>query len=148
MSALELPEIEISLPRGVDWQEYAACTGRLELFFGKVAERPQARERREAKARALCDTCVVRLPCRQFAREHREYGYWGDDREFVSGDAVSTQRFDPQSRQWSVIDQRIVVRRSAELVAAVVSAAAELSVLLGHTAARSDGRRSTPVVSR
>ena len=44
------------------------------------------------------------------------YGYWGADRAFVSGDAVSTQRFDPQSRQWSVIDQRIVARRSAELV--------------------------------
>ncbi len=41
-----------------------------------------------------------------------------------------------------------LMSRSAELVAAVVSAAAELSVLLGHTAARPDGRRSTPVVSR
>lgn len=81
MSAIELPEIELQLPRGVDWQEYAACAGCPELFFGKVAERPQARERREAKARQLCDTCVVRLPCRQFARENREYGYWGGENE-------------------------------------------------------------------
>lgn len=92
MSAVELPEIEVQLPRGVDWQEYAACKGRLELFFGKPAERPQARERREAKARKLCDTCVVRQPCRQFAREHREYGYWGGENEedrYVAGFPVT-----------------------------------------------------------
>jgi hypothetical protein len=41
-----------------------------------------------------------------------------------------------------------LMSRSAELVAAVVSAAAELSVLLGHTAARPDGRRTAPVVPR
>ncbi|HSM67656.1 MAG TPA: WhiB family transcriptional regulator [Ilumatobacteraceae bacterium] len=81
MSAVEWPEIEIQLPRGVDWREYAACGGRLELFFGKVAERPQARMRREAKARKLCDTCVVRQPCRDFARENREYGFWGGENE-------------------------------------------------------------------
>ena len=78
---MELPEIDMPIPRGVDWQEYSACRGQLELFFGKVAERPQARERREAKAQKLCDTCVVRQPCRQFAREHLEYGYWGGENE-------------------------------------------------------------------
>lgn len=81
MSAVELPEIETALPRGVEWQDYAACKNQLELFFGKVAERPQARARREAKAQKLCDTCVVRQPCRQFAREHLEYGYWGGENE-------------------------------------------------------------------
>ena len=35
------------LPRDVAWQEFAMCKGRLELFFAKKAERPQARERRE-----------------------------------------------------------------------------------------------------
>jgi WhiB family redox-sensing transcriptional regulator len=74
-------EIDVPVPRGTDWREFAACHGRLELFFGKVAERPQARERREAKARKLCDACVVRQPCRQFAREHREYGFWGGENE-------------------------------------------------------------------
>ena len=81
MSAVELPEIETPVPRGHEWREYAACRGRLELFFGKVAERPQARERREAKANQLCSTCVVRQPCRQFARENREYGFWGGENE-------------------------------------------------------------------
>jgi WhiB family transcriptional regulator, redox-sensing transcriptional regulator len=71
MSAVE---IDPPLQRGTEWQEFAACSGRLELFFGKVAERPQARERREAKARKLCDTCVVRQPCRQFARDTTSTG--------------------------------------------------------------------------
>lgn len=78
MSAVE---IDPPLARGTDWRDFAACSGRLELFFGKVAERPQARVRREAKARKLCDTCVVRQPCRTFARENREYGYWGGENE-------------------------------------------------------------------
>ena len=42
------------LPRDVAWQEFAMCKGRLELFFAKKAERPQARERREARANMLC----------------------------------------------------------------------------------------------
>jgi WhiB family redox-sensing transcriptional regulator len=78
MSAIE---IDLPLPRGQHWQDHANCHGRTELFFGKVAERPQARERRESRARKLCDTCVVRTPCREFAREHREYGFWGGENE-------------------------------------------------------------------
>ena len=77
MSAVEIDDLELPLrlPRGVDWQEYAACEGRLELFFGKM------RARREAKAQKLCDACVVRQPCRQFARDNREYGFWGGENE-------------------------------------------------------------------
>ena len=69
------------LPRDVAWQEFAMCKGRLELFFAKKAERPQARERREARANMLCTACPVRIPCRQFARENHEYGYWGGENE-------------------------------------------------------------------
>lgn len=69
------------LPRGVDWREYAMCSGRLELFFAKKAERPQARARREAKANMLCTACPVRIPCRDFARENHEYGFWGGENE-------------------------------------------------------------------
>jgi hypothetical protein len=43
MTVVELTELYAIVPLGVDWQEYAACQGHLELFFGKVAERPQAR---------------------------------------------------------------------------------------------------------
>lgn len=64
-----------------DWQEYAACKGRTQLFFPPRAERPQARARREAQARLLCTTCPVQTPCREFARQNHEYGYWGGESE-------------------------------------------------------------------
>jgi WhiB family redox-sensing transcriptional regulator len=63
------------------WQEFARCKGRTALFFAPKAERPQARLRREARAERLCESCPVRIPCRDFAREHHEYGYWGGESE-------------------------------------------------------------------
>ena len=36
---------------------------------------------REAKARAVCNTCAVLTSCRQWARENREYGFWGGESE-------------------------------------------------------------------
>ncbi len=68
-------------PITADWTELAACKGRTALFFSPLAERPQARVRREAQARALCSGCPVREPCRRFARAHREYGFWGGESE-------------------------------------------------------------------
>jgi len=65
----------------IDWTQFANCKGKTRLFFAPKAERPQARARREAKARALCAECVVRDTCRQFAREHHEYGLWGGENE-------------------------------------------------------------------
>lgn len=64
-----------------DWREHAACVGQTQLFFPKVAERPQARARREAKAAKLCQECDARLPCRDYAREHHEFGFWGGENE-------------------------------------------------------------------
>lgn len=64
-----------------DWMEDAACKGRTKLFFAPRAERPQARERREAKARRLCASCPVLEPCREFARQNHEYGYWAGENE-------------------------------------------------------------------
>jgi WhiB family transcriptional regulator, redox-sensing transcriptional regulator len=66
---------------GRNWMENANCVGKTHLFFPKVAERPQARARREAKASALCQTCDSRIQCRDFARENREFGFWGDENE-------------------------------------------------------------------
>ena len=63
------------------WMESANCKGKTHLFFPKVAERPQARARREAKAAELCRVCPSRTPCRDFARERREFGYWGGENE-------------------------------------------------------------------
>jgi WhiB family redox-sensing transcriptional regulator len=64
-----------------DWQDHAACKGRTQLFFPPRAERPQARARREAQARLLCVGCPVQSSCRDFARHHHEYGYWGGESE-------------------------------------------------------------------
>ena len=36
------------------WMNKGACRGMTHLFFPSTAERPQARERREAMARAVC----------------------------------------------------------------------------------------------
>ena len=43
--------------------------------------RPEAREKRERKALALCAECEVCGPCREFARQNHEYGLWGAENE-------------------------------------------------------------------
>ena len=63
------------------WRGAAACVGQTHLFFPPLAERPQARARREAKAAELCRSCAVNTDCRDFARENREFGYWGGENE-------------------------------------------------------------------
>ena len=63
------------------WTGTAACRGQNDLFFAPAGERPETRNVREAKARAVCNTCVVMQPCRQWARENREYGFWGGESE-------------------------------------------------------------------
>jgi WhiB family redox-sensing transcriptional regulator len=63
------------------WMARAACKGLTHLFFPTPAERPQARERREATAREVCGNCSVRATCRNFARDEHEYGFWGGESE-------------------------------------------------------------------
>lgn len=63
------------------WTDLAACKGYTRLFFPPKAERPQARERREARARRICITCEVIDSCRTFARENHEYGFWAGESE-------------------------------------------------------------------
>jgi WhiB family transcriptional regulator, redox-sensing transcriptional regulator len=72
---------EASALVGEAWMDDAACKGRTHLFFPPRAERPQARVRREAQARRLCHECPVSTECREFARTHREYGFWGGESE-------------------------------------------------------------------
>jgi len=64
-----------------DWMDAGACKGLTHLFFPPAAERPQARERREAAARQVCRQCTVQPQCVSFAREHHEYGFWGGESE-------------------------------------------------------------------
>lgn len=63
------------------WMNSAACRGLTEVFFPSAAERPQARERREQMARTVCESCSVLSTCRDFARNHHEYGFWGGESE-------------------------------------------------------------------
>jgi WhiB family redox-sensing transcriptional regulator len=63
------------------WTVDAACQGETELFFAPPGERPEARATREARARAICFGCPVLEPCRSWAREQREYGFWGGESE-------------------------------------------------------------------
>lgn len=64
-----------------EWMRRAACKGLTHLFFPTAAERPQARERREAAARDVCRSCRVRRDCQEYARQHHEYGFWGGESE-------------------------------------------------------------------
>jgi WhiB family transcriptional regulator, redox-sensing transcriptional regulator len=79
MSAVEALQIVAGSDRS--WAAKAACKGRTKLFFAPLAERPQARARREARARRLCNACPVRGDCAQYARSNREYGFWGGENE-------------------------------------------------------------------
>jgi WhiB family transcriptional regulator, redox-sensing transcriptional regulator len=63
------------------WMNDAECKGLTHVFFPPPAERPQARERREATAKAVCSACVVRTRCQDFARTNHEYGFWGGESE-------------------------------------------------------------------
>src|SRR6266511_5702223 len=63
------------------WTADAACTGQTDLFFAPAGERPEARVVRESRARSICRDCPVLLECRDWARENREYGFWGGDRK-------------------------------------------------------------------
>ena len=63
------------------WRGAAACRGRGSLFFGTAGERPKARDEREARARLVCRACPVLGPCRRWAREQLEYGFWGGESE-------------------------------------------------------------------
>jgi WhiB family redox-sensing transcriptional regulator len=65
----------------VDWMPHGSCRGKSELFFAPFAERPEARVRREAQARTICQGCTVMMPCRSYARDSRELGFWGGESE-------------------------------------------------------------------
>ena len=49
------------------WMMKGACVGDSDLFFAPFAERPEARVRREAKARLICEQCNVVESCRTYA---------------------------------------------------------------------------------
>lgn len=63
-----------------EWQVRALCRGNhAHLFFPpSTFERKDERERRESRAKAICDVCPVEKDCRQYAVSIREpFGIWG-----------------------------------------------------------------------
>ncbi|MEM1333717.1 MAG: WhiB family transcriptional regulator [Actinomycetota bacterium] len=89
MTSVETPLLLAPFdPHEQQWRAHAACSGRIELFFGKPSERPEARVRREAKAKQLCAECPVILQCREASQSRAEYGLWGGESEedrFLAG---------------------------------------------------------------
>ena len=64
------------------WTADAACQGQTELFFAPAGERPEARVVRESQARADLHARARSCgQCRDWARENREYGFWGGESE-------------------------------------------------------------------
>ena len=62
------------------WQFRAACRGEdAALFFAPgYFERREEKNRREAKAKAICARCPVRVDCLEYALGIREgHGVWG-----------------------------------------------------------------------
>ena len=62
-----------------EWQLQGACRGAdSSLFFHTDNERGSARDRREARAKEICQACPVLAQCRQHALSVQEpYGIWG-----------------------------------------------------------------------
>jgi WhiB family redox-sensing transcriptional regulator len=62
------------------WQFHAACRGEdASLFFAPgYFERREEKARREAKAKAICARCPVRVDCLDYALRIKEpHGVWG-----------------------------------------------------------------------
>lgn len=85
---LEMHDTEVSGPIGpTEWMGTAACDGNATLFFAPFAERPEARVRREASARLICQRCDSLTACREYARTNRELGFWGGESESERAEA-------------------------------------------------------------
>lgn len=84
---LEAYETLASSMGSTAWMEHGRCVGESGLFFAPFAERPEARVRREARARSICNNCVVLLACRDYARRNRELGFWGGESESERAEA-------------------------------------------------------------
>ena len=63
----------------LDWHHQAACKDLpVLLFFPPEGERQAERDNREARAKAVCNTCPVRMRCLEEALERNDkHGIWG-----------------------------------------------------------------------
>jgi WhiB family redox-sensing transcriptional regulator len=61
-----------------EWQVFARCRGRDDLFFHPHGERDPERSEREAAAKQVCAGCPVKRECLDHALQSVEpYGVWG-----------------------------------------------------------------------
>ena len=73
-----------SVPDTPSWQFRGACRGEdTALFFAPTYfEKREEKNGREAKAKALCARCPVRVDCLEYALRIREpHGVWGGKNE-------------------------------------------------------------------
>lgn len=75
--------VSSSALRQPDWFALASCRGRGELFYPRPNERPSNRRYRELRATYVCRGCPAIEECAIWAREHREFGFWGGESEEV-----------------------------------------------------------------
>ena len=87
LEIIETAETPVGPVGSTEWMETAACAGDSDLFFAPFAERPEARVRREAAARIICQSCVGLAECRDYARGNRELGFWGGESESERAEA-------------------------------------------------------------
>lgn len=81
-SIASLPLLQAALASG--WQQHGSCrTQDAAVFFPPLQFEPKTeREAREAKAKAICAACPVRVECLEWALETEEpYGVWGGHSE-------------------------------------------------------------------
>ena len=76
---LEFGALDKPLPKG----EVLVLAGDITLAASLDPARTDksARAVREANARSVCRSCEVLHECREWARDHREYGFWGGESE-------------------------------------------------------------------
>ncbi len=103
-ATLAVKAAPVTKPDARLWSRRAACTGKTSLFFGTAAERPETRVVRELKASLVCADCPVLNPCRAWAREHGEYGYWGGESEEARAAAGYRTRMPRSARRPRRID--------------------------------------------
>jgi WhiB family transcriptional regulator, redox-sensing transcriptional regulator len=63
------------------WTDRAVCSGHIQWFFAPPGERQRDRRAREYVARHICGQCPVLGECRDHARRHGEWGFWGGESE-------------------------------------------------------------------
>jgi WhiB family redox-sensing transcriptional regulator len=103
-----------------DWQRLGLCRGRdSSQFFHPDGERGSSRSRREAAAKAVCQTCPVRAQCAAHALSVREpYGVWGGFSEADRLRLLAMGWEDTADRHRQAVD---IVRLEARLEASALA---------------------------